>query len=229
MAYNSTFRKTDHFVEKAVGEYLDAHFYCKPPFDSFKRISNDKLQRKGMDVLVSSAPLQITDGVVDEKCTAHYVNQNIPTFAFEISSYQENVWREGWLFNEDSLSEYYLLLWPTANLKEEEKGKKAPRFDSDEITSLTFYLVPRIAIIKYLEDHEIDKVRAFQAEAYFRDMNIVNGSDENKKLKEKTKKRVRFYFVLTDSKQNNGLDERPFNVLLYRDVLEKLAIYKGEC
>jgi hypothetical protein len=229
MAHNSNLRQTDHPVERAVGEYLDSHLYCNSPFDSFERITDDRLQRNGVDVIVSSALLNISGGRIDEKCTAHYVNQDIPTFAFEIGSFQDDIWREGWLYNEDSLTDYYLLLWPKAELKDSEKDKKAPRFNCDEITSITYYLVSRNAIIQYLEEHEMNKARVLRAEKYFRDNNIVNGSDEHKKLKEKTKKKGRFYFVLTDSKDNNGLAERPFNVLLYRDVLKNLAIYMGVC
>lgn len=229
MAPIRTFRQIDHSVEKAVGEYLDVHLYCMPPFDSFERIIDNGMQRRGVDIIVSSSPLNVNNGRIDEKCTAHYVNKNIPTFAFEIGSFQNGIWREGWLFNEEYLTEYYLLLWPQAKLKEEEKDKKAPRFDSKDITTITYYLLSRAAVISYLEEHGIDKDRALKAEKYYRANNVVNGSDEHKKLKEKTKKMGGFYFVLTDSLNNNGLDERPFNVLLYRDVLESLAIYKGEC
>ena len=229
MATDKTFRHIDHPVEKAVGEYLDTHLYCKPPFDSFERILDNGMQRKGVDIIVSSNLLNVNKGRIDEKCTAHYVNKNIPTFAFEIGSFQNGKWREGWLFNDDYQTEYYLLLWPQAQLQEEEKDKIAPRFDCKDITSITFYLVPRTAIIKYLEEHGINKARALKAEEYYRSNNAVKDSDEHNRLKEITKQMGDFYFSLTDSPKNGGLGERPFNVLLYRKVLKSLAIYMGVC
>ena len=80
-----SFRAIDSANEQMVARFLDEHFYLPPLFEKAERVSDKHEQLSGKVIVVSSSKLGLTEAIIDEKDTAHYVNKNIPTFAFELS------------------------------------------------------------------------------------------------------------------------------------------------
>lgn len=102
----------DKRKEELFGKWLDAHFYANCPIANVVKIerkNNVEDQKRGIDVAV-----QTSDGVlfIDEKATLHYINKNIPTFAFELLNRTSGA--KGWLFNHSYATTHYLLAWPSA-------------------------------------------------------------------------------------------------------------------
>jgi hypothetical protein len=76
-----SFKKTCHF-EKEIAHFLDEFFY--PKIASFtKRYSSKEDQLIGKDILIETTKTGRV--IVDEKAATHYINKDIPTFAFELS------------------------------------------------------------------------------------------------------------------------------------------------
>ena len=121
---NSTFRK-DLKIEHEIAKYLDKHLYTEPTFSKCIRPDYLDSQHKGIDIILSSSDFNIYDAKVDEKCTSHYVNCDITTFAFELLYIKDGYYKTGWFLDNQKETEYYTLIWPFAN-PETEKG----RFDS---------------------------------------------------------------------------------------------------
>lgn len=77
----------DKRKEELFAKWLDKYYYSTkiPPSKKITRIYDEKLQKVGIDVIVESGRGNIF--YIDEKATLHYINKNIPTFAFEILNY----------------------------------------------------------------------------------------------------------------------------------------------
>lgn len=54
------------------------------------RVHDEQGQRSGIDVEFTGADGRVY--YVDEKAQLHYLNQNLPTFAFELLSFQKGYW-----------------------------------------------------------------------------------------------------------------------------------------
>lgn len=212
------FRAIDSANEQMVARFLDEHFYLSPLFEKAERVSDKHEQLKGKDIVVSSSRLGLTDAIIDEKDTAHYVNKNIPTFAFELSFMVYGNEVEGWLTDGSKETEYYLLLWPFAKLVE--PVSKPPEFK--EITKLNYLLVRRADIVKMLLDKGFDRDALMQKAREMRA--IVHGYEDNQRLKAADKDAYGFYFMYT-----YFLAEKPVNVVIPRKKLEEIAILSGCC
>ncbi len=214
-----SFRSIDSANEQMVARFLDDNFYIPPLFDKAIRVSDKQEQLKGKDVIVSSSQLGLHNVSIDEKDTAHYVNKNIPTFAFELSFLlYDGTEVEGWLTDEAKETEYYLLLWPFAKLVE--PVSRPPEFK--EITKLRYLLVKRSDVISLLQDKGFDRAHLLQKAREMR--SIVGGNDDNQRLKAIDKEQYGFYFMYT-----YFLKERPVNVVIPRPTLEGIAIASGYC
>ncbi len=196
-------RYSDSNAEQEVSKFLDKNFYAhyvKNP----RRMSSKKEQLSGIDIKFDyKNELEL---LVDEKAMVHYVNQNLPTFAFEISfclSSGDDV--EGWLFDSKKLTQYYLIAWIWA--------EKKIGFSEKDITKLEILLIKRQSVLDMLNAHGISRedangiiseIRKNNQPGYFR-------KDPN---------RVFNFFY---SKQ---LLEKPINIIVKKTYLEKLAIAK---
>jgi hypothetical protein len=202
-----------------VARFLDEHFYLPPLFDSAIRVSDKNEQMLGKDIIVSSSRLGLSNAIIDEKDTAHYVNKNIPTFAFELSFLlYDRTEVEGWLTDRAKETEYYLLLWPFAKLVE--PVSKPPEFK--EITKLRYSLVKREDVINLLLAKGFDRKALLEKAREMR--STVKGYADNQNLKAIDKERYGFYFMYT-----YFLAEKPVNVVIPREQLEKIAIVSGFC
>ena len=97
-----TRRFADASAERVVAKYLDYFFYgrlAKPPFHmTSRRTITAQEQRSGCDVVLHSTTQTY---LIDEKAQVYYINQSLPTFAFEVDSIQTGGLRIGWLLNDE--------------------------------------------------------------------------------------------------------------------------------
>ena len=102
----------DKRKEELFGVWLDSHFY-KYMLGKYKNITRNTdvaLQKRGVDVIIETYSGKLI--YIDEKATLQYINKNISTFAFEIRNTTSGA--QGWLYNLNYITDYYLLAWPNA-------------------------------------------------------------------------------------------------------------------
>lgn len=108
MTLKSNFN-TDLKKENLLAPLLDKIYASKLKHYSFERITNINEQYKGVDVLFKHK----TKGVsytVDEKAQLDYINEDLPTFAFELSYLKNSAEKKGWLFDEKKKTNFYALV-----------------------------------------------------------------------------------------------------------------------
>lgn len=92
--------------EQILAEYLDASIYPQLGMN-YTRISDINSQYKGIDFILKENGGLVN---VDEKAQLTYINKNLPTFAFEISYFKNEVLKEGWLNDKTKETEAYFLI-----------------------------------------------------------------------------------------------------------------------
>lgn len=136
----ATLRKSDSAAEVEIGKFLDVRFYPNH-VSNFIRHTTYEQQMLGIDVTFDYS--NIANILVDEKAAAHYVNKNLPTFAFEVNFLTSiNQLVDGWFFDENKTTQYYLLAWVWAT--------KDKAFLAEDITKLEILIINRQAIINML-------------------------------------------------------------------------------
>lgn len=191
----------DKRKEELFGVWLDNHFY-KYMLDKYKNITRNTdvaLQKKGVDVIIETYSKKLI--YIDEKATLQYINKRIPTFAFEISNTTSGA--QGWLYNPDYITDYYLLAWPNAV---DESIPNAEAFTETEVMS-----IKRSSVIQLLtdngltEEHILELVQQYQGQIDIKNkLEIVSGITLN---------------------FNQSLAERPINVVIKKNLLSKYADY----
>lgn len=84
---------------------------------------------------------------VDEKAQLDYVNENLPTFAFEISYLKRRIPKKGWLFNTSKKTGFYALI--TGIYCDE----------ADQYTSCKITMVNRKKLITFLASRKLNSER----------------------------------------------------------------------
>ena len=108
MALKSTF-KADLKKEQQLFPLLDRMYTLHLKHYRFERISAYEQQLKGIDVVFTHK----TTGEkysIDEKAQLDYINDDLPTFAFEIEYQKKEQIREGWLFDTAKKTDFYALV-----------------------------------------------------------------------------------------------------------------------
>ncbi len=108
MALKSTF-KADLKKEQQLFPLLDRMYTLHLKHYRFERISAYDQQLKGIDVVFTHN----TTGEkysIDEKAQLDYINDDLPTFAFEIEYQKKERVREGWLFDTAKKTDFYALV-----------------------------------------------------------------------------------------------------------------------
>jgi len=205
--------------EQKLARFLDERFYVAPDFSSATRIVDLAEQMKGKDIIVSSEKYGLTNAIIDEKCTAHYVNKDIPTFAFELSFLLPN-WQEveGWLTDPEKETEYYLLLYPFATLAS--SPSKVPVYD--KITKVRYILVRRSDVQRLLLEKGFNRTALLNKAQEMR--RSVRCKEDNERIKAIDRASYGFWFFYTF-----WLSEKPVNVVIPRGQLEAIAITTGFC
>ena len=196
------FRNRDSQVEREISFFLDEKFY---PGIGAKTVRHHDVETQMQGIDISLTYKDLHDASVDEKAISHYINKNIPTFAFELSFLNKGQVIEGWFSDENKKTEYYLLIWIWAN--------KDWNITKDDITKLELFLVPRQKISEYLTQQGFNSERLREKAEQIRDKNIEGAIDKSYGKD--------FYFFLS-----NSLVEAPVNVVIRKSILAELAYEK---
>lgn len=129
--------------EKKLYPLLDG-YYKKFKYYTFKRTDGLRQQFQGIDVILTHK----TTGqhyFLDEKAQLDYINDDLPTFAFELSYSKNGVLKEGWLFDPNKKTEFYAL---ATGIYSDEIGK---------LTSCKLTLVNRGLLLDLLSSKGLSK------------------------------------------------------------------------
>jgi hypothetical protein len=193
-------RMADSSDEQEVGKFLDKYFYPQNTSE-FIRYNDKEHQLLGIDTMFSYK--ELNNILVDEKAATHYINKDIPTFAFEINFVNSiGALSNGWLFDSEKKTQYYLVIWV--------KAKKDKGIQCEDITELDCLLIERLRIIEMLKSYSFDAVKAEEIAKNIRSKQVYGVSDKSASKP--------FYFYYT-----HYLAERPINVIIWKSRLIALS------
>ncbi|MEA2047736.1 MAG: hypothetical protein U9O64_04735 [Campylobacterota bacterium] len=219
MAEKSKFHE-DLSEEQRLGQYLFDFVY-----PTIKELTNINIQRKedaesqklGIDLLLTwKKEDKLKNYKVDEKAQLHYINRNLPTFAFEISSYSKldrntskYVWKQGWLYDGELQTEGYFLVTCI---------KRGSQNDFDSVRLVHVY---RNRLLTYLHNKGLTGHKILEYDKKFRDENFWKSKKSKDKIfVNELDKRIG-YFRCT-----HHLKERPINLVLYINKLIDMKLAK---
>lgn len=191
----------DKRKEELFGVWLDSHFY-KYMLGKYKNITRNTdvaLQKRGVDVIIETYSGKLI--YIDEKATLQYINKNISTFAFEIRNTTSGA--QGWLYNPNYITDYYLLAWPNAT---DERILDAESFINTEVMS-----IKRSGVVQLLADNGLTEGRILDLVQQYQSQ-----------LSETNKFEIAPGITLNF---NQFLAERPINVVVKKNVLSQYSDY----
>ena len=197
MALKSNF-KADLKKEKQLHLLLDSCYSSKLKHYTFKRITDINSQHKGIDVVFNHKEKAISY-LIDEKAQLDYIDEDLPTFAFELSYLKNGIEKEGWLFDQRKKTDFYALI--TAIYAEEKE-----KFSHCKIT-----LVNRKKLVAFLIQKGIHKESDFLKVK-------THGKHDIATLNQK--KEGYLYY------SKNNKSEQPINLILRLDYLIKHKLAK---
>lgn len=193
-------RYSDTLAEVEIGKFLDKYFYSELTNNdcSFNRVHDKSLQLKGIDVICEQKNGRIF--YLDEKAQVHYINKNLPTFAFEVDSIQRGHLTQGWFLNPRYETTHYVLTWITAT----KDYDKTNILTFDNIQSLKVITVSRGKLLKHLNSIiSLENIK--KKSCYLRENNCFGKGEKIGSI-------GHWYYT-------NHLDERPINIVLYKHFL----------
>lgn len=190
MNARSTFGE-DLQKERKLQALLDTYYAQHLKNYSFERVVDRERQRAGVDLLFTH---KSTDQVysLDEKAQVDYINDDLPTFAFEISYLKNKCLKKGWLFDKDKKTDFYALI--TAIYTDE----------PDRFTTCKVTFVNRKKLLCFLRDRNLTADRLANR-ALPHDKITIGELDENTEG------------YLFFSRANKA--EKPLNLILRLDFL----------
>ncbi|MES2749165.1 MAG: hypothetical protein V4606_02110 [Patescibacteria group bacterium] len=194
-------RTRDMEVDNEVVTYLDNNVYPKIGA-KIKRYFDRETQMKGIDIHFTYKDLK--NVTVDEKTLTHYINKDLPTFAFELSFINKGDVIEGWFTDTDKVTEYYMIVWLRA--------KKEWDIKHSDITHAQLYLVSRNKISEYLSENGFDTKTLREKTLEIRKKDVEGALEKGV--------HNGFYFYYSKK-----LVEMPINVVVSKSVLKSLAEY----
>jgi len=203
--------KNDINAESELKTFIMKNFKHCEISDKIKTVqltdnSNDDFN--GIDMKITNKNNEIF--YVDIKAQLHYINKALPTFAFEIDYYKDSKYKKGWLYG-DKLTQIYFLVWPCATHENNNNVKV------EDFTKLFCMLILRKDLVNYLEEIGMNFDTFCKEREIFIQMNTTE-----KHIREKSKgKSDGIKLVLTKK-----LSEKPLNVVIGTDILEKIAFKK---
>lgn len=197
----ATLRKSDNEAEFEIAKFLDKNFY--PSYTkNLIRYNDIAHQMAGIDVQFDYN--NISDMLIDEKAAVHYVNKNLPTFAFEINFLlSSGQLVDGWFYAKDKSTQYYLLAWLWA--------KKDTGFKAEEITKADLVIINRKLIIDMLSENGWTHQTAIECSEKIRQKNEAGAHFRNDTNP--------FYFYYSPQ-----LAEKPINIIINKKELIKLSV-----
>lgn len=201
MAAESTF-KIDLREERRLAGFLNNHYTQNLRNYQMERIIEKKLQFQGIDLILTHCKTG-ERYYVDEKAQLDYLNEDLPTFAFEVLYHKNRLVKQGWLFDGSKKTHFYALI--TGIYTDEEQN-----FMFCKIT-----LVNREKLIWFLREKNVTEAILLD---YHKKRTIEHGKIEVSKLDPKKEG----YLYLSAANKA----ERPLNLILKLDWLRQNKIAK---
>ena len=194
--------KADLSKEKQLTPLLD-HYYKKHlKHYRFERVSNLKKQLQGIDLILKDNRSE-KQFFVDEKAQLDYINESLPTFAFELYYQKNGVQKQGWLFDVSKKTKFYALVISIYS------------DDDDVFTSCNITFVNREKLIQHLDKVELSQK---QLEGIISKNQDIHGKLNLEQLNPKSEG---YLFFSTKNKA-----EKPVNLILKLDFLIKIGVAK---
>lgn len=89
--------------EKQLSRLLDVYYEKSLVYYDICRVHDMKSQMAGIDLMFTHKQTKVIFNI-DEKAQLDYINEDLPTFAFELGYY-----KEGWLFDQHKKTDFYSL------------------------------------------------------------------------------------------------------------------------
>ena len=194
--------KTDLKKEQQLAILLDQYYAKNLVYYNFKRIYDRKRQFEGVDLLFTHKETGLSYAI-DEKAQLDYINEDLPTFAFELSYTKRNILKKGWFYDPSKKTEFYALITGIYT--------DAP----NAFTSCKITLVNRAKLINYLKSIGI-------TELYLK--NVVNNNEKGHgklKLKELDHRTEGYLY-----RSSNNKAEQPINLVLKLSFLLQNGLAK---
>lgn len=179
-------RQQDTANSYEIEKFLDRYLYK----EGCERVKDVGRQLKGIDVIYKGF-------LIDEKCALDYINKDLKTFSFEISSVNRRGERyDGWLVNKNLDTTHYLLCYINKC-----KVSKNPKVE--DIEEVEVILISKKSVLDYLDEKFGDitnlKKRAMEVEgsSFIEGLKIIKSSNKA---------------------------ESPINILLRKGVLRSLSV-----
>ena len=194
--------KADLSKEKQLIPLLDSYYQKHLKQYCFERISNLKKQLQGIDLILKNS-ISGKRFFVDEKAQLDYVNESLPTFAFELFYQKEGIQKQGWLFDASKKTQFYALITSIYS-------------DEDNVfTSCNITFVNREKLIQHLDGVGLSQ----------KGLEQIISKKQNKHgkltLEQLNPKSEGYLFFSTKNKA-----EKPINLILKLDYLERIGVTK---
>lgn len=188
--------------EQKLSLLIDTYYQKYLKHYTFERIYDIKRQHKGIDVILkhktSGKPFYL-----DEKAQLDYINETLPTFAFELNYEKKGVLKEGWLFDIHKETQFYALITSIYS--------DAP----NEFTSCKITLVNREKLLAFLAVRNINRNTLKDS------INRANNSTGKIKIHQLNHRTEGYLFL---SKNNKA--EKPTNLIFRLNFLIEHKIAK---
>ncbi|WP_405384832.1 hypothetical protein [Maribacter sp. LLG6340-A2] len=197
----STFT-SDLNKERKLSILLDAYYKKYLTKYSTKRIVDMKKQLAGIDIVFTHKQSKAVY-YIDEKAQLDYINDDLPTFAFELTYFKRDLYKEGWLFDDRKKTDFYALV--TAIYEDEPS-----RYTTCKIT-----MVNRQKLCSFLKEKKITKSTLA---TYYHNAGTKQGKLRIRELDHRTEG----YLYFSTIKKV----EKPVNLILRLDYLIENGLAK---
>ncbi len=197
--------KADLSKEKQLTPLLDHYYQKHLKHYCFERVSNFYKQLRGIDLILKDNRSK-KQFFVDEKAQLDYINESLPTFAFELFYHKNGAQKQGWLFDITKKTQFYALVTGIYS-------------DEDAVfTSCSITFVNREKLILRLDEIGLTKKRLERI--------IYKNLDMHGKLnlEQLHPKSEGYLFFSTKNKA-----EKPVNLVLKLDYLIRIGVAKKLC
>jgi hypothetical protein len=194
----SLFEK-DLAKEIILGGFLSEHYHKENLQTT--RVHDKKLQLKGVDIILEKDGLQYK---IDEKAQLHYINKDLPTFALEINYLKNDILKNGWLFDNNKVTEIYAFIFSIHLIE-----AKTVITKQEDIKSCEVIFVNRLTLLQALAKNELD----FNTCNYHSHL-LRSNKEDLKKITFSNE----FNFQIS-----SHLSEKPVNLIVKKSFLKSLG------
>ena len=191
--------------EFLLGNYLDELY--PGMFNGFEieRVTDSGQQHKGIDLILSKKDKQF---FIDEKAQLDYLEEDLPTFAFEITYLKDGTQKLGWLYDNSKLTDFYFTV----------TAIKCKIYETPEsgFKSCKIFSINRKKLINLLTSRGLTYDRISEINQ------AIRGSSQNERIpvpELEARSEGTFYF-------SKGKAEQPINIVLKLDFLIASGVAK---